>query len=165
MTAIRLVGSRYRVEGSGSRDIFSFDADAAVLTTGHSRTELPPDQGRLATIADRQPGLRYISGDSAADLDLDNIPSQSSVGIIGLGLSFYDILMSFTVGRGGQFKQTVAGMFSYIPSGRELSSMYWNGLRPGDVHLNVSAPGWAKYPWSSLFGPWNAEATGTASPR
>ncbi len=40
-----------------------------------------------------------------------------------------------------------------------LSGMYWNGLRPGDVHLNVSAPGWAKHAWSSFFGPFNAEAT------
>jgi acetyl-CoA synthetase len=39
--------------------------------------------------------------------------------------------------------------------------MYWIGLRPGDVHLNVSSPGWAKHAWSSLFAPWNAEATVT----
>ncbi|MER5311285.1 AMP-binding protein [Streptomyces sp. NPDC002773] len=40
-----------------------------------------------------------------------------------------------------------------------LSGMYWNGVRPGDVHLNISAPGWAKHAWSSFFVPWNAEAT------
>lgn len=40
-----------------------------------------------------------------------------------------------------------------------LSSMYWNGLRPGDSHLNVSAPGWAKHAWSSFFAPLSAEAT------
>ncbi|MER5632070.1 AMP-binding protein [Streptomyces nitrosporeus] len=40
-----------------------------------------------------------------------------------------------------------------------LSGMYWNGVQPGDVHLNISAPGWAKHAWSSLFVPWNAEAT------
>ncbi|MER5770642.1 AMP-binding protein [Streptomyces sp. NPDC001985] len=39
-----------------------------------------------------------------------------------------------------------------------LSGMYWNGLLPGDVHLNLSAPGWAKHAWSSFFTPWNAEA-------
>jgi acetyl-CoA synthetase len=37
--------------------------------------------------------------------------------------------------------------------------MYWIGLRPGDVHLNISSPGWAKHAWSNLFAPWNAEAT------
>jgi acetyl-CoA synthetase len=37
--------------------------------------------------------------------------------------------------------------------------MYWLGLQPGDVHLNLSSPGWAKHAWSSLFAPWNAQAT------
>jgi acetyl-CoA synthetase len=39
-----------------------------------------------------------------------------------------------------------------------LSSLFWNGLQPGDRHLNVSAPRWAKHAWSSLFVPWTAEA-------
>jgi acetyl-CoA synthetase len=29
--------------------------------------------------------------------------------------------------------------------------MYWLGLRPGDVHLNISSPGWAKHAWSLLL--------------
>ena len=37
--------------------------------------------------------------------------------------------------------------------------MYWIGLRPGDVHLNVSSPGWAKHAWSCVFAPWLAGAT------
>ncbi|MGW3386175.1 AMP-binding protein [Streptomyces cinereoruber] len=40
-----------------------------------------------------------------------------------------------------------------------LATMYWIGLKPGDVHLNISSPGWAKHAWSNLFAPWNAEAT------
>jgi acetyl-CoA synthetase len=36
--------------------------------------------------------------------------------------------------------------------------MYWLGLRPGDVHWNISSPGWAKHAWSCFFAPWNAEA-------
>jgi acetyl-CoA synthetase len=42
---------------------------------------------------------------------------------------------------------------------RALSTMYWLGLQPGDIHLNVSSPGWAKHAWSSVFAPWNAGAT------
>ncbi|MFI0260541.1 AMP-binding protein [Streptomyces sp. NPDC017056] len=45
-----------------------------------------------------------------------------------------------------------------------LSSMYFNGLVPGDRHLNVSVPGWAKHSWSSFFVPWNAEATVVVPP-
>ena len=37
--------------------------------------------------------------------------------------------------------------------------MYWIGLQPGDVHLNICSPGWAKHAWSSFFAPWNAGAT------
>lgn len=37
--------------------------------------------------------------------------------------------------------------------------MFWIGLEPGDVHLNVASPGWAKHAWSNFFTPWIAEAT------
>lgn len=40
-----------------------------------------------------------------------------------------------------------------------LSTMYWLGLQPGEIHVNVSSPGWAKHAWSCFFAPWNAEAT------
>ena len=37
--------------------------------------------------------------------------------------------------------------------------MYWIGIKPGDIHCNLSSPGWAKHAWSCFFAPWNAEAT------
>ncbi|MET0864904.1 MAG: AMP-binding protein [Nakamurella sp.] len=40
-----------------------------------------------------------------------------------------------------------------------LSTMFWIGLQPGDVHLNISSPGWAKHAWSNVFAPWLAGAT------
>jgi acetyl-CoA synthetase len=40
-----------------------------------------------------------------------------------------------------------------------LATMYWIGLKEGDVHLNISSPGWAKHAWSCFFAPWNAGAT------
>ncbi|WP_306323849.1 MULTISPECIES: AMP-binding protein [unclassified Streptomyces] len=63
----------------------------------------------------------------------------------------------FTSGTTSKPKMVEHTHVSY-PVGH-LSGMYWNGLLPGDVHLNISAPGWAKHAWSSLFVPWNAEAT------
>ena len=36
--------------------------------------------------------------------------------------------------------------------------MYWLGLRPDDVHWNISSPWWAKQAWSCFFAPWNASA-------
>ncbi|MGI5404280.1 AMP-binding protein [Streptomyces sp. CA-135486] len=63
----------------------------------------------------------------------------------------------FTSGTTSKPKMVEHTHVSY-PVGH-LSGMYWNGVRPGDVHLNISAPGWAKHSWSSFFVPWNAEAT------
>jgi acetyl-CoA synthetase len=40
-----------------------------------------------------------------------------------------------------------------------LSTMYWMGLQPGDIHLNISSPGWGKHAWSNFFAPWLAGAT------
>ena len=40
-----------------------------------------------------------------------------------------------------------------------LATMYWIGIRPDDIHYNISSPGWAKHAWSSFFAPWNAGAT------
>ncbi len=34
-----------------------------------------------------------------------------------------------------------------------LSTMYWLGLQPGDIHLNLSSPGWAKHSWRCFFAP------------
>jgi len=67
------------------------------------------------------------------------------------------LLLYFTSGTTAEPKLVEHTHASY-PVGH-LSTMYWIGLRPGDVHLNISSPGWAKHAWSNVFAPWNAEAT------
>jgi acetyl-CoA synthetase len=67
------------------------------------------------------------------------------------------LLLYFTSGTTALPKLVAHTHVSY-PVGH-LSTMYWLGLKPGDVHLNLSSPGWAKHAWSSLFAPWNAQAT------
>ncbi|MGW1605962.1 AMP-binding protein [Streptomyces eurythermus] len=67
------------------------------------------------------------------------------------------LMLYFTSGTTARPKLVEHTHTSY-PIGH-LSTMYWIGLRPGDVHLNISSPGWAKHAWSNLFAPWNAEAT------
>jgi acetyl-CoA synthetase len=67
------------------------------------------------------------------------------------------LLLYFTSGTTARPKLVTHTHASY-PIGH-LSTMYWIGLEPGDVHLNISSPGWAKHAWSSFFAPWNAEAT------
>ncbi|SHF76268.1 acetyl-CoA synthetase [Jatrophihabitans endophyticus] len=67
------------------------------------------------------------------------------------------LLLYFTSGTTALPKLVEHTHVSY-PIGH-LSTMYWIGLQPGDVHLNVSSPGWAKHAWSCVFAPWLAGAT------
>ena len=66
-------------------------------------------------------------------------------------------LLYFTSGTTAKPKMVLHTHESY-PVGH-LSTMYWIGLRRGDIHFNISSPGWAKHAWSCLFAPWNAGAT------
>lgn len=67
------------------------------------------------------------------------------------------LLFYFTSGTTSKAKLVEHTHTSY-PVGH-LTTMYWIGLEPGDVHLNVAAPGWAKHAWSNFFAPWIAGAT------
>ena len=66
------------------------------------------------------------------------------------------LLLYFTSGTTSKAKLVEHTHTSY-PVGH-LSTMFWIGLEPGDVHLNVASPGWAKHAWSNVFTPWIAEA-------
>ena len=66
-------------------------------------------------------------------------------------------LLYFTSGTTNRPKLVQHTHVSY-PVGH-LSTMWWLGVRPDDVHLNISSPGWAKHAWSSFFSPFLAEAT------
>ena len=67
------------------------------------------------------------------------------------------LLLYFTSGTTSKPKLVEHTHQSY-PIGH-LSTMYWLGLKQGDIHLNISSPGWAKHAWSNFFAPWNAQAT------
>ena len=67
------------------------------------------------------------------------------------------MLLYFTSGTTAKPKLVRHSQRSY-PVGA-LSTMFWLGLKPGDIHLNISSPGWAKHAWSCFFAPWNAGAT------
>ena len=67
------------------------------------------------------------------------------------------MLVYFTSGTTSRPKLVEHSQVSY-PVGH-MSTMAWIGVRPGDVHLAISSPGWAKHAWSCFFAPWIAEAT------
>ena len=65
----------------------------------------------------------------------------------------------FTSGTTGLPKKVGHSAASY-PIGH-LSTDVMVGIRPDDIHHNLSAPGWAKWAWSSFFVPLNMGATAT----
>ncbi len=91
--------------------------------------------------------LSYSDAAGFAELFVAEVPTAGSD----------PLLLYFTSGTTAMPKLVEHTHLSY-PVGH-LSTMYWIGLRPGDVHLNVSSPGWAKHAWSCFFAPWNAGAT------
>ncbi len=119
----------------------------------------PPDSGKFEDV----PGdYRKISvgpvsdAEGWADLrtayELDVPPAEHP------GTKSSDrLLLYFTSGTTSRPKLVEHTQVSY-PVGH-LSTMYWLGVEPGDVHLNISSPGWAKHAWSCFFSPWIAEAT------
>ncbi len=107
---------------------------------------LPGDYTRIATAA--APGWHDLA-DSAAEADAFAPEGETS--------ARDPLLLYFTSGTTSKPKLVLHSHQSY-PVGH-LTTMYWIGAQPGDVHLNISSPGWAKHAWSSLFAPWNAEAT------
>ncbi|MCX4997773.1 FAD/NAD(P)-binding protein [Streptomyces longwoodensis] len=129
------------------------DADRVVLATGHPLTELSPDQARFADFAARDPRREYVRGDSAADMPLERIAPGSHVAVLGMGLTFYDVVAALTSGRGGRFREGQDGTLRYLPSG--LEPVLVAGSRSG-VPLpargrNQKGPLW-RYP-ARLFTP------------
>lgn len=107
---------RYRVELENGP---ALTADRVVLATGHAVPELQPEQQRLADFADSVPGLRFLRGDAVTDMALDTLAPGAPVGVLGLGLSFYDVMAALTTGRGGEYAEGPAGRLRYLPSGEE----------------------------------------------
>ncbi len=127
-----------------------------VITNANGRAriaELPPEAtagvGLILAGTDAAPPAGWIDyRDSHAAPDAF-VPTHAS-GVAD------PLLEYFTSGTTAQPKLVRHTRQSY-PVGH-LSTMYWLGLRPGDVHWTVSSPGWAKHAWSCFFAPFNAQA-------
>ena len=110
------------------------------------------------------PGFTRIAvGGSAGSMpsgwhDYDDSHAVASVFVPeGVTLATDPLLLYFTSGTTAKPKLVLHTHQSY-PVGH-LSTMYWIGLQPGDVHWNISSPGWAKHAWSCFFAPFNAGAS------
>ena len=130
-----------RVGRGAARHVITRAADTAKFA------EVP---GSYTRVAVGEPVDGWLAYDEAAGASADFVPD----GVTG---GADPMLLYFTSGTTAQPKLVEHTHASY-PAGH-LSTMYWIGLQPGDVHLNISSPGWAKHAWSSIFAPWDAEAT------
>ncbi|MDB5960037.1 MAG: AMP-dependent synthetase [Massilia sp.] len=92
-----------------------------------------------------------------ADCVADSAAAVATFEAQGVTMAHDPLLLYFTSGTTAQPKLVLHSHESY-PVGH-LSTMYWIGLQAGDVHWNISSPGWAKHAWSCFFAPWNAGAT------
>ncbi|GAA3392167.1 AMP-binding protein [Cryptosporangium minutisporangium] len=125
-------------------------ADVGHLVVRADRTgglgSLPPGLTRIAVGRPIDGWLRYD----------DNRHAPASFEPDDATLADDPLLILFTPGTTGRAKAIVHTHVSY-PVGH-LTTMYWVGLRPGDVHLSVSSPGWTKHLCGNVFTPWNAAA-------
>ncbi|MFJ3578717.1 MULTISPECIES: AMP-binding protein [Streptomyces] len=132
---------RDRVERGRVRHVLVRDADTAKFD------EVP---GRYTRIAVGEEVAGWRSYAEAADAPVGFTPGRETD-------ADEPLMLYFTSGTTASPKLVEHTHVSY-PVGH-LATMYWIGLKPGDVHLNISSPGWAKHAWSNLFAPWTAEAT------
>ncbi len=131
-----------RVDRGGARLLVAQAADAERLDG------LNPELGRILVDGTAAGWIDYGRAEEFRGADR-HLPGASKSGD--------PMLLYFTSGTTAQPKLVQHTQLSY-PVGH-LSTMYWIGLKPGDVHLNAASPGWAKHAWSSFFAPWLAGAT------
>ncbi|MDP9428469.1 MAG: AMP-binding protein, partial [Actinomycetota bacterium] len=129
-----------RITRAGARHVVCNAADTGKFD------RVPGDYTRISV------GPAEGWADLHAAADLEQVPVQHPGTAPGDPLLLY-----FTSGTTSRPKLVEHTQVSY-PVGH-LSTVYWLGLRPGDVHLNISSPGWAKHAWSCFFAPWIAQAT------
>lgn len=114
-----------------------------------------PGDYRLIDVGDRGPAHTMAAGPDALQYT-DSAAAAATFTTDAPTLADETLLLYFTSGTTSKAKLVEHTHTSY-PVGH-LSTMYWIGLEPGDVHLNVASPGWGKHAWSNFFAPWIAEA-------
>ncbi|MCG8633025.1 MAG: AMP-binding protein [Desulfobacterales bacterium] len=109
--------------------------------------------------ADCTPKAKIVLGEKAGWISYSTIAEEAAEAEAAVVKSEDVLFCFFTSGTTGLPKRVGHSAVSY-PLGH-LSTAVIIGLEPGDVHHNLSAPGWAKWAWSSFFSPFNMGATAT----
>ena len=94
--------------------------DRVLATTGHARRHLSP-QERAWRGGSSLPGRGLFMSEVYPTRRLQKIPPVSTVAVRGLALTFVDVVLALTEGRGGVFERRGESSWAYRPSGREPS--------------------------------------------
>ena len=159
----------------------------AMLAVAKLGAVIMPTTGALgpADLVDRisRGGARFVIANTADTPKFDEVDGEYTRIVVGAGVGqpaegwytytdAYEVapqkfsavtdvgdpmLIYFTSGTTSTPKLVEHSQVSYAVG--HLSTMAWIGVRPGDVHLAISSPGWAKHAWSCFFAPWIAEST------
>ncbi|GAO99136.1 FAD/NAD(P)-binding protein [Fructobacillus ficulneus] len=118
-----------------------FFADEVVYSPGHLDAVLSPAKKDLANFAADQ-GLHYYPASHPAENDFTALNENDTVLVQGLGLSFFDDLLSLTAAKGGVFLTKDDGSLQYQPSGHEphLVIGSGSGLPPRSHGFNQKGP-------------------------
>ena len=114
------------------------------------------DAAKLAPLPSSVPRIT-VGGAPAGIIEYESL-MQASPSFTSDGPTHRDdpMLLYFTSGTTSKPKLVLHSHYTY-PVGH-LTTFYWLGLKPGDIHLNISSPGWAKHAYSCFFAPWIAGA-------
>ena len=105
------------------------------------------------------PKVKIVLGSKAGWVSYSDLEKESPEAEPAQTKSDDLLFCFFTSGTTGLPKRVGHTATSY-PVGH-LSTAVMAGIRTDDIHHNLSAPGWAKWAWSSFFAPLNVGATGT----
>ena len=156
----------------------------AMLAVAKLGAVIMPTTGALgpADLADRieRGGATFVIANDADTAKFDGVPGDYVRVVVGEAVpGWHSYAAAYAVQSAGPFAARTDvsdAMLIYFTSGTtsrpklvehsqvsypvgHLSTMAWIGVKPGDVHLAISSPGWAKHAWSCFFAPWIAEAT------
>ncbi|MCF8045084.1 MAG: AMP-binding protein [Desulfarculaceae bacterium] len=136
----------FRFETYTPDSIVADEASADLIDQALESTGCTP---KVKLILGRKAGWTSFS-------ELDNRPAEAEA---ARTKSDDTLFCFFTSGTTGLPKRVGHSAASY-PVGH-LSTLVMIGVTPDDIHHNLSAPGWAKWAWSSFFVPLNVGATAT----
>ncbi|HET7741905.1 MAG TPA: AMP-binding protein [Mycobacterium sp.] len=156
----------------------------AMLAVAKLGAVIMPTTGALgpADLADRiaRGGAAFVIANDTDTAKFDDVPGDYVRIVVGQAVpGWHSYAAAYAVASAGRFTSRTTvddSMLVYFTSGTttrpklvehsqvsypvgHMSTMAWIGVRPGDVHLAISSPGWAKHAWSCFFAPWIAEAT------